>query len=339
MLCQECGFENQGSHSFCVHCGKSLTRNLNSAPMAEAKPSVPTVASGVTPVATSYTSGGGSKRPVAVVLIVFLVLGGGVALFGGYQLWKEARLERLAQESLSEAFGDEELENAVSNCGAIQDEVEDIPEQQIAAYAASLEGVSEPRDAYMTANQAEFPSQDYAPGYKRAVETTAKVGLNALYRESDRENIAPESQLIRWEKQWFDHALETCGARAQYEGNLSLLTESDREFDRIRTMAANAPWYPEEFSEFSENLAYRWSTSEGGWPCNSCSFWKITVITKTGCPSGLYGEINILQGGVVVDWTNDLISYLGSGDTAQLTFTRYPYRSNFQGQLTELSCY
>jgi hypothetical protein len=279
------------------------------------------------------------KRSLAIFLISVLAVG---LVFGGtqaYQQWNEARLERLAQETLVEAFGQDVLTSAVTSCQTIARVVESVPEQQIAAYAGSLEEITDPRQALLVSQDRDFPSESYAPAYRVIVEAETVAGLALLFRESERDDIAPADQMLRWESEWVDYALSACNVLGQYETNLEILVAADRSVDRIATMAANAPWYPEGFSEYSTNLAYRWSTNEGGWPCSGCSFWKITVVTKNGCPSGLYGEINILQGGSVVDWTNDLIAYLGPGDSAILTFIRYPYRSTLTGQLVDLTCY
>jgi hypothetical protein len=335
MKCDKCGASNFQQNSFCVSCGSPIT---TPPPTPEPYPKPPVVSE-------PYTSDPSdeqrpkSRRPLAIVLISILAIGLG---FGGtevYEQWNEARLERLAQETLVEAFGSDVLKRSVTSCSRIADVVENIPEQQIAAYAESLEGITDPRQALAISQGGDFPSRPYTPGYRESVETEVMRGLTTLFRESERDDIAPAAQIVRWESEWTDFALSYCGARDQYQSNIQILVAADRSIDRIATMAANAPWYPEGFSEYSANLAYRWSTNEGGWPCNNCSFWKMTVLTKTGCTSGLYGEINILRGNSVVDWTNDLIAYLGPGETAVLTYKRYPYSSTLTGQLVQLSCY
>lgn len=335
MKCDKCGASNSQRNSFCVSCGSTMTPPP---PTPEPNPEPPVVSDPDTSALIDEQRPK-SRRPLAIVLVSILAIGLG---FGGtevYQQWNEARLERLAQETLVEAFGSEVLKKSVTSCSRIADVVENIPEQQIGAYADSLEVITDPRQALAVSQGGDFPSQPYTPAYRESVETEVMRGLTTLFRESERDDIAPAAQIVRWESEWTDFALSDCGAREQYESNIQILVAADRSIDRIATMAANAPWYPEGFSEYSTDLAYRWSTNEGGWPCNNCSFWKMTVVTKTGCFGGLYGEINILRGGSVVDWTNDLINYVGPGETAVLTYKRYPYSSTLTGQLVELFCY
>ena len=335
MNCHKCGAAMSSANAFCVSCGApGITPAITplSHPPAERLPDDRALAA-------SYDTRPQPKRSVAIVLISVLAIGLGFGGTQAYHQWNEARLEKLAQETLVEAFGEDVLASAVTSCQPIAEVVENVPEQQIAAYADFLEEITDPRQALVVSQDGDFPSNPYASGYRDGVEAEAVTPLALLFRASERDDIAPADQIQRWESEWVDYALSACNVLGQYETNLQILVAADRSVDRIATMAANAPWYPEGFSEYSTDLAYRWSTNEGGWPCSGCSFWKITVVTKDGCPSGLYGEINISQGGSVVDWTNDLIAYLGPGDSALLTFIRYPYRSTLTGQLVDLTCY
>lgn len=108
----------------------------------------------------------------------------------------------------------------------------------------------------------------------------------------------------------------------------------------LKTKAANVPWYPEGYSAWStdSNLAWKWYS---GASCNTYfgSCWHIKVISQAGCPSGLYGEINIMDGGgTVIDYSNDLIGGTSPGDTVLLEFTTYNDYAE-TGRLTDLNCY
>lgn len=337
MNCKKCGVSSSGQNSFCVHCGTPLSpppqvRPLEPAPETVRQPEIPRYEA-------HQSRARKPLKPLAIVVISVLAVGLGSAGIGLYQEWNEARLERLAQQNLSEAFGEAVLADAVMNCSSIRDLVEDVPEERIAAYADSLDQIIDPRQALATAQTADFPALPSLPAYSASVESEAMEGLTVLFRNSRRDDIAPPEQITRWTSEWVDFALGQCGVLEKYRSNVAILGDADRIFDRVRDMAADAPWYPEGFAEYSTNVAYRWSTNEGGWPCNNCSFWKMTVITKNGCPYGLYGEINILRGGSVVDWTNDLIGYLGPQETVVMNYMRYPYNSSLVGDLVELSCY
>lgn len=99
-------------------------------------------------------------------------------------------------------------------------------------------------------------------------------------------------------------------------------------------------WAPDGYTQYDDQLAYKFTTKQGKWPCNDCNFWKVTVIANEGCPGGVYGELNMMDSsGTVQDWTNDSISYLGPGKKAVLKFTHYGYDSSLKtGELTTLTC-
>lgn len=107
--------------------------------------------------------------------------------------------------------------------------------------------------------------------------------------------------------------------------------------------APEAPveWAPAGFDTYDDDLAVKWVTNEGDWPCDDCNFWKLKVISQYGCPNGVYGEINMLDANdTVVNWTNDSIPSLGSNQSAILIFENYPYDDYIEsGQLVELNCH
>ena len=102
-------------------------------------------------------------------------------------------------------------------------------------------------------------------------------------------------------------------------------------------------WVPAGFTAWSEdsNIAYQWTTDTASYDCSDCIYWLVDVISKNGCPSGVYGSLNIQKGGVTLDWTNDTVPYLGPMEKARLAFEKYGYNSsgsNYQGDLTTLNC-
>lgn len=101
---------------------------------------------------------------------------------------------------------------------------------------------------------------------------------------------------------------------------------------------ANSAWYPTGFYEYNNQLAYQW-VEGGADPCGSvaCQFNTMNVIAKTGCPRGVYVEVNFLSGGVVVDWSNDTVPSLSAGQTAQLQFVSYQGNVD-SAQVANMSC-
>ena len=66
--------------------------------------------------------------------------------------------------------------------------------------------------------------------------------------------------------------------------------------------------------------------------------WQIDVHSETGCPNGLYAEMNIMNAdGVVIDYSNDTLGHLSPGGTARLTFHHYGEDAE-TGEIAEVSC-
>lgn len=101
-------------------------------------------------------------------------------------------------------------------------------------------------------------------------------------------------------------------------------------------------WWPSGFVRFDKDIAYRWATSEfSGDACGygACSYWVLEVTSRFGCPSGVYGEIDILRNDVVLDWTNDSLASLRADQKGQLVFTKRNLGSgSHSAQLAELNC-
>jgi len=107
----------------------------------------------------------------------------------------------------------------------------------------------------------------------------------------------------------------------------------------LNAEAENVPWYPKGYDDYSsdESLAWKWTDESCGYSSGYC--WTMRVISRDGCYSGLYGEINIEQNDVVIDYTNDVIGSLGAGKTAKLSFVHFDSgQGTLSAVLTELNC-
>lgn len=101
-------------------------------------------------------------------------------------------------------------------------------------------------------------------------------------------------------------------------------------------------WWPDGYFPVGTNVAFRWTEPTGD-PCGSsaCIFWRAEVVTKTGCPSGVYAKINILQGDNVVAWTNDTLAALSPDQVGKLTFKKYGMGNrgwNYTAEVVDLNC-
>jgi hypothetical protein len=134
------------------------------------------------------------------------------------------------------------------------------------------------------------------------------------------------------------HVLKSCGLEDAIKENGEIIRAFDKSNASIVSLAQQKPWYPKGFVEVSgyPGFAYKnsprsCSYSFGG----SCAIFEI--VSKTGCPSNLYVQTNLLSGGTVVDWSNDTaIVRAGQIALMETTFTR-GYGATWE--FAEISCY
>ncbi|CAB4897760.1 unannotated protein [freshwater metagenome] len=64
------------------------------------------------------------------------------------------------------------------------------------------------------------------------------------------------------------------------------------------------------------------------------------VVSRYGCPSSVYAKLNILEKGVVVSYTNDVLGGLEPMQKDLMKFETYESISGKAiGRLREISCY
>lgn len=140
-------------------------------------------------------------------------------------------------------------------------------------------------------------------------------------------------------KSFLNDTLATCELATLAQDLTNAAIKLDTRLQSMQVKAKNLPWYPKDFSTYSEEIAYRWlNPSEF-----NCSYgdrcWGMLIIAKNGCPSSLYAEITILDsGGSNIGFTNDTTSGLSSGQQAKLIFEDFTPGAN-TARLSEISCY
>jgi len=142
-----------------------------------------------------------------------------------------------------------------------------------------------------------------------------------------------------WEKDFEKSIISSCGLEAEISAAEKATQRYDSAVNNAVSLAESAPWYPRGYFELVDGLAGKWNTFTGASPCYDCSFWKLLVVSRDGCSSGVYVELNITQGGTVVDWTNDTLSQLNQGSQGQMVFENYPFIPNARGEVSDASCY
>lgn len=103
----------------------------------------------------------------------------------------------------------------------------------------------------------------------------------------------------------------------------------------------DSSWIPSDFSGYpdDDNVAWRWGTrSETNCSYSSGSCWSVMLITRDGCPSGMYAELAIFDGsGVQIDYTNDSTTRVSPNTKVKLTFDTFNEQAD-TARLSEVSC-
>jgi hypothetical protein len=100
-------------------------------------------------------------------------------------------------------------------------------------------------------------------------------------------------------------------------------------------------WIPSNFGTFSgdNNVAYRWLENDE-FDCgygDSC--WGIMIMSKQGCPNGLYAELSILdRDDVQVGYTNDSVGSALPLQKTKMIFETFE-DSAHSARVSDISCY
>ena len=121
---------------------------------------------------------------------------------------------------------------------------------------------------------------------------------------------------------------------------LAEATSLDNRLVWMQSQAQNLPWYPKGYlAYYDPDIAWRW-LDRNEFRCaygNQC--WGISIIAREGCPTSLYAEITILDGGGAnIGYTNDLTSGLLKGQEGRLVFEDFTPGAD-SARLSEISCY
>jgi predicted RNA-binding Zn-ribbon protein involved in translation (DUF1610 family) len=144
-----------------------------------------------------------------------------------------------------------------------------------------------------------------------------------------------------WLREFTSDTKNRCEFSNSEETALQKLSSYDSAIASGISIAESAPWYPKGYFEIDENLAGNFTTGSEYVDCYECSYWTMDIVSRYGCPGGVYVELSILRGGAAVDWTNDSLSSLDAGQKGKLQFRAYlsGSGSSYTGRIAESSCY
>jgi len=137
-------------------------------------------------------------------------------------------------------------------------------------------------------------------------------------------------------------SLQLCRLADRYTSTKLSVNKAQGSAEKVVAKAATRPWYSKGYSEYTDGLAYKYTTFSGGDPCgySECRYAKVTVESRDGCYSGLFGEVNFLDdSGNTRDWDIDSVNAIYPDDRETLVFISYSVRGPGKVQLRSLSCY
>lgn len=172
--------------------------------------------------------------------------------------------------------------------------------------------------------------EDLAVGFERDVTASVTDALNTV--------TDGQAGLVESVDPYRDDSMQACGLDQEYSTTEGDVAAIDRQQASVVTAADNKPWYPKGYYEYGSNVAWKWA--DGPSPCgySRCWYSHIKVVTRDGCPSGLYAEVNKLNAsGTVIGWSNDSVPSLRPGQKARLVFVSYD--PSDKSSLAEISCY
>jgi hypothetical protein len=154
-----------------------------------------------------------------------------------------------------------------------------------------------------------------------------------------------------WYGSYRFHVVEVCQLEDELQTNSDLVSRFDNLAYEILRLAPEkyldwgseeaSPeenlWYPEGFTQVARfpGFAYKNSDRACSFSIGSCAIFEIVSITD--CPTNLYVQTNLLDGGTVVDWSNDTaIVRAGQVALMETTFTS-SYGSKWE--FVDISCY
>ena len=258
------------------------------------------------------------------------------------QIIEEKKKAELDAQSLTEAFNAVDLKKSFTDCAAIQAVMDASAFPDLSAKAEeSRKEIDEARAAESFVEANSISATDLKNDYGKQLDEIVLKDLEKVFSGSDRDDLAPETQLAKWSSQWKTAVLDSCnlsGANSAIELSLSSL---DSEFDRITTLADSVPWYPEGYYEHEEDIAINWVKGAPN-PCfTKCVYATLDLVARYGCPTGLYVEVIFSKlNGMAFDWSNDILPQLAPKQKGRLQFISYENYGGGGGntEIAEISC-
>lgn len=332
MFCTKCGNRSDLGNRFCSNCGTEM-------PVTQVTPEPQPVAPPRPPREPKQLSKKAKKALiVAAVSIVSVIAVIGATLFA----INEYQITAKDNPTLAQVLDEKQIKEISDGlCDTIEGSLfsqEDTKTYQ-ARIASMQSAINNSNERYVIKfwNKIDYQfTRLNLTKLEDAIATSFTSALKANTRIVPKDLGAIEFNL---KSVFRAQVLKNCALAEPVSKASSLVVSYNSTLDNLSDAYENAPWYPNGYYSWAmdDNLAWKWISGAGN-DCYSCWYWTIEVISRYGCPGGVYAEFTELNGsGTVVDWTNDSIPSLNAGDKARLQFETWN-SSTETGRLSELNC-
>jgi hypothetical protein len=278
-----------------------------------------------------------SRKKIALGLSALLLLVA-ISVNNSFQESKrisaETKTAELEAQTINDAFASELLRANFPDCKSIQDVIASSVYPEFDALTVKSRKISDAREALSFVSSSSVVATGLVAKYVSDLESKLLIGLNSVYSNSERDELASETQLTSWKSQWKESVLTNCNLLEEDTSAETYLQKLDSEFKRITILAGSVPWYPEGFNEFDANTAYKYNKGS----CDYFDCYNVSIVTKTGC-SQIYAEMTLMDSsGANVGYTNDTSSAVQPLQVVKMRFDVIEESAD-TGRLTEVSCY
>jgi len=215
-------------------------------------------------------------------------------------------------------------------CPKLQRAMFDSEEQTI--YSKRIESfqkvISQPDKRYPSIFARKYAwTSEVIPDVEKIVRDSASSQLRALLSKNPRINSKTVASLsFKFSREFTYNLIGECGLRYAYSNSSRISSTYNSTQSRFQSAVDDAPWYPAGYSEATwasgtDKIAFKWVDRRSD--CYECYQWDIDVISKYGCSSSLYAQVDIEKNGVAIGWTNDSLGSLDAGQVGQMRFKFY----------------
>ena len=280
------------------------------------------------------------KSKVAIgLLILFVILSGRAAIFGasggGLALSSESPSPTADTGFMSRLNDNVDIKAAeLAACPQAQTKATELG----AIYTKYIESIDSYKGSTSDARKAEkFLSEKPFSISERYLQTL-NGALLAMTVEALKVNFKSDLDTEQ-QNALLQDLISICDVESQKTGAATIASQIeiadalDKKVIQVTGLAASVPWYPDGFTEFDANIAYKYN--KGG--CDYFRCHNVSVISRTAC-SLMYAEMTLLDSsGANVGFSNDTASSVQPNQIVKLRFDVIEDSAS-QGQLTQVTC-